>query len=88
MTVKYTGYRIVNLRLCKTARPNAVNGFKIHSQDLKKNLRLREVKSPKNKTLRAIDKCFKDFKIGLIFRDPRFSRDCSLTQIWCHEIIC
>ena len=36
MTVKYTGYRIVNLRLCKTARPNAVNGFKIHSQDLKK----------------------------------------------------
>ena len=36
MTVKYTGYRIVNLRLCKTARPNVVNGFKIHSQHLKK----------------------------------------------------
>ena len=30
------GYRIVNLRLCKTARPNAVNGFKIQGQDLKK----------------------------------------------------
>ena len=35
MTVKYTGYGIVNLRLCKTPRPHAVCGFKIHGQDVK-----------------------------------------------------
>ena len=29
---------------------------------------------------RPINKCFKDFKIRRIFRDPRFSRDCSLPK--------